>query len=599
MVKPSESTTLDPIPTQSGVKDQKDNKAVATFLKLIRDNDSQKSEIDQKNRLVRDMIESGFEIGEPTGPRRINTKKLYQAFWKTMQRVRLLDFTLHASNRAEHYEKMATDGITTMLRQGGYVSMFRDKAGLFQNGFGYGYAFGTFGTREGKGVPFEFQALANDNVYVDTRATAMRSGSKPVKRAVVITSMTWAEFAADYPEWKDKVMPGRIPRDTYSTELDQAEEQDQNEHDIIEVADGYDSISQTYVRFAGSHCVVMEEITGKEYPFKFMDKTRQEETPYIPVIHFKCMPSFKGFYDHGIFAAIYDLAMLYQKILNQMGNFTVEGVDPVRWISVPAGEASKVFAKWDAALQMRAQGKTPLVPLEYDPANPGGNQINAQALQVNSLINEAQIMFDRIDLEIRRFGIQIDEADNNELATAILADEENANRFVKQVMEMNASEFEFIMKVVIDQIPKTVKESDDTLVQMTTKVLVDEQGEDPFMLDASSVTYGMISKELKEYPYFPKINARSGADMNKLKSAQIARVLQMTQPGTKAYFDLMAQFSHSNDIDQDQFAFGAQRQQPQQQPQGGQPASQDLAPEPSATDALTINPRAAEQTPVF
>lgn len=575
--------TLDPKPNEDVTNDQ-ENKAVKTALKLIKDNFNNKRERDSINETLKDMVEAGFEVKEPNGTRKINVKKLYQAFWKTMQRVKLLDFTLHASQRPEWIEKLTTDGVSTVLRKGGYVSMFRDKGGLFPVGFGYGYSFGVFGTQQ-KGFPFKFFPLDNTNVYVDTRATAMRSGSKPVKKCCVIQSMTWAEFIKQWPKFEEKAGIGKIPRNTVLGELDQDISQTFSDDDVIEVAYYYDISNMNYTIFAGAACTVIEEYNDKDYPFVFNNPDSGEEEPYIPVIHFKCMPSFEGFYDHGIFEAIYDLSVLYNRILNQQSNHTVDGADPIAFFSVPQGGASEIFQKMDMAARMRAQGKRPVVALEYDPSQPNAGRIGAESLQVQSLVNEAQIMFDLIDREIKRLGINLDELESGDVtATQILADEENANRFVKQVMEMNASEFEFIIRVVLDQIPKVIKKSDKTPLQMTTTVRV-EEGDETFEIRADGFTLGQIADELRNHDYFVKVNARSGADNSKLRAAQIARVLQITPQGSPAQFSLTKKFAEANDIDEPLEAFGGQPSAPQEIPEAI----------PSETDPQSFNPRQAEQ----
>lgn len=599
-----EDQTIDPIPQTGGVVSGKDNKAVKTCLQLIQDNQSAKSQEDAKNRMIRDLIEKGFEVREPDGPRRINVKKLYQAWWKTMQRVKLLDFTLHASQREDHWEKITTDGVSTVLRKSGYVSMFVDKGGLFQNGFGYGKGFGLFGTQE-EGFPMKFIPLANDNVYVDARATAMRSGSKPVKKACVISSMSWAEFAGKYPEWAEITEPGAIPREVSSQELDQDYNQTNEEKHFVELARYYDIANKHFVEFAGRECTVNPdpngEMSDEAYPFTFKNRETNEEENYIPVIHFSCLPSFQGFYDHGIFDSIYDLALLYQRIMNMQANYTIEGVDPINWLTVPAGQAGDTLQKMDDAMMMRAQGKKPFAIIEQDASNPGANQISAQSLQVQSLMNEAQMMFDRIDLEIKRFGISLDEPEaGNITATQILSDEENANRFVKQVMEMNASEFEFIINVVLDQIPKVVKKGNKTPLQMTTKVKVPTEDGGEEVIRPDGITLGMLSDELRKHEYFVKVNRRSGADMTKLLMAQANAQFATTQPGTPAYFELQASMAQMRDLDLDAAAFGAQPPAPPQAEQAGPPgqaapAGAPQAEEPGPTEPISFNPRTAQQ----
>lgn len=604
--------TLDPIPLPKAVENDMDNKAVRSALKLIQKNYSAKSKRDVINRTLKNMIENGFVVAEPKGPRKLSMKKLYEAWWKIMQKVKLLDFTIHGSGRPEWMEKIVTDGVSTILRKGGYVAMFRDKGGLFQNGFGYGYAFGWFGTRKAnKGFPFKFQALSNDNVYVDARATSMRSGSKPVKEALVITSMTWADYVTTYPEFEDVTTPGRIPRDNNIAELDQDEVQAWADDNMIEVGYYYSTIHKYFVQFAGKECTIIDELSDKDYPYTFHDSDAGEDTPYIPVIHFACLPSFEGFYDHGIFDSIYDLSVIYGQILNMQTNYTMEGVDPVKFFSVPKGQGGKVIEQMDSWMKMRSQGKTPFAVVEYDPSTSAGSGISAQSMQVQSLMNEAQILFDQIDKEVRRMGWDVDDMDLSGTGPTqyqILADEDNRTRPVIQVMEQNASEQEFIIKVVLDLIPELIKPAkgeidlgtdgqpmmgqdgkpkmktipgDTTPLQMTTKVHIPD-GDQINSVKTDEFTLGDLALELKNFDYFVKINEKSGADQSKLRGAQISRVLQVTPPGTKAYFDLLSQFAQINDMDQDITSFGAG------QPQPGAPGQPPMPVDNAKADAMAL-----------
>ncbi len=60
-----------------------------------------------------------------------------------------------------------------------------------------------------------------------------------------------------------------------------------------------------YTIFAGSACTVLEEYNGKDYPFILTKPNKKEGEAYIPVIHYYCMPSSEGFYNHGIGDALY------------------------------------------------------------------------------------------------------------------------------------------------------------------------------------------------------------------------------------------------------------------------------------------------------
>lgn len=617
------SVTLDTQPKTNKVKSKTLGPNIQHYLKLIQDNEDTKSTVDAKNLLIRDMVERGFEVKELNGPRRINVKKLYQVWLKAIQRIQVLDYTIHGTNRPEYIEQLVTGGVSTVLKKGGYIQMFRDKGGLFQNGLGYGYAFGMFGTRDdkgsSKGFPFKFTAIPNDCVYVDSRATAMRAGNKPATRAGIVTTFTYDQLIKKWPQANGNVLPGMIPRTTEDTNLDQDDAQNLRIDSSVEVFYGWDIVHEDYTIFAGRNCFELERKTGKDYPYVFENKDFGTQEAYIPLIHFTCMPSFKGFYDHGIFDAIYDLAVLYTQIMNMITQQTIDPSNFMKFFSTPKGETGKIFKKIDQAARLMTQGKVGAVALEYDPQNPSANQVGVQSLRVQSMIAEATALFDRIDLEVRRFGLQLDDPAEDALATEINRDEENANRLVRYIMETNASEMEYFLRIVLDQIPKTVKPDkvkkddqgnpiidpitgapvfvagDNTPILLTTKINVPLSNGTEVPVRPDGMTLGKLAQELTEHEYFVKMNEKSGADVSKLRSSQIARVLERTQPGTPAYYALMAQFAAAEDIEQGPESFGMQSQN------GGMPGGAGSLPEqtPSATAPLTFDPRQQTQAPIF
>lgn len=615
--------TLDTAPDTSKVQRKAFSRNVEHYLQLIQDNDSAKTAQDAKNILIRDMVERGFEVKELNGPRRINVKKLYQVWLKAVQRIQVLDYTIHGTNRPEYVEQVVTGGVSTVLKKGGYIKMFRDKGGLFQNGLGYGYAFGMFGTRDdkgsSKGFPFKFTALPNDAVYVDSRATAMRSGNKPVMRAGIVTMFTYDQLIQKWPEAKGQVLPGMIPRTTSDRDFDMSENQEINLSSNVEVFYGYDIVHKDYTVFAGRNCFELEHKSGEtganKYPFTFENKDYGEEEAYIPLLHFTCMPSFKGFYDHGIFDAIYDLSVLYSQIFNMITQQTIDPSNFMKFFTTPKGAAGDVMKKINDAARLMGKGKTGVVALEYDPNNPGAGQVGVQSMKIQSMIEEANALFDRIDLEVRRFGLQLDDTPDDALATEIMANEENANRLVKYIMETNASEMEYFLKIVLDQIPKTVKADkietdeagnpvldmegqpvfkpgDTTPILLTTKIRV-PMGEQEVMVRPDGMTLGKLAQELSEHEYFVKMNEKSGGEQSKLRVRRLENVLARTPVGSAAYYELLSQYAGTQDIDQSAEAFGAQN--------GGMPGG---APTPGsepigATEPQTFNPRKKQQVPAM
>lgn len=544
---------LDPEPNTKVTID-KDNKAVRTALKLIRSTFTVKQQRDQKNKVLRDMIEAGFEVKEPNGARKINLKMLQQAYFQTVSRMQPLDFTIHASQRPEYIEKLTRDGVVTVLKKGGYLTAYEGKGGAFQNAVSYGDSFVMFGTVGTKGFPLKFTPIPNDNVYVDARATTMRGGSKPVKKCAVIMVYTWSEFVEMWPKMAKKAGLGRIPRDDFDLkDQDQKYEQRLNEEDIVEVCYYYDIANMHYVVFAGSACTVIEEKKGDRYPFKFKNKETKQKEPYIPILHMMCMESFEGFYNHGVFEMIYDLCVLYYRILNKNANHVEDQADPYVFFSVPQGRVGEVFQKMDMAARMRAAGKRPIIPMEYDPNNPNASTVQASTpMTTQGMLNEATAIFDLIDKQLRRLGINLDEADftGNPNQLQILAEEKRDNAFTENMMKKNAPEKEFLIKVVLDLIPEVIPKSDKTPLQLRSIVRIDGK-----IVKPEDLTLGELSDELAKHDYFPEIDKLSGAYSPRAEKARILNLMGQASPGSPARSALLTDLARmlGSDLTGDDF----------------------------------------------
>lgn len=241
---------------------------------------------------------------------------------------------------------------------------------------------------------------------------------------------------------------------------------------------------------------------------------------------------------------------------------------------------------------MRTTGKKGYVAMEYDPNSPNSERVTAESLLTGNLYNEWQAVFDRLDQELRRLGINIDELDttSDKTATEILALEENANSFVKQVMEYNATESQFAVEVTMDMIAEFVTKKDKTPLNLAVKIML-ESGSQERM---GQITLGMISEELKVNNYWVNINSRSGAiPSNNVLRAEINSVLPFMQPGSPAWKRAVGKLAQLSNFDADAEEF-LMAQVPEDAPQ----PEESEAPV-SGTDRLTINPRAEQQKPVL
>lgn len=564
------------------------NDGVLGAIDTVQKSWSEKNLRDTKNLAIHSLLEQGFSVQDPTGTRKLDGYVLQQALWRMANRMKPLDFQIHASGRSEANEKIVTNAIAQVMEDGGYLRALRDKGGGFNFSLLFGDAFIMVGTSDNPNIPIAFMPLANSNVYVDNYATTMRSGGpgRNVDKMVVVQSMSYAQVLEKYPEAKGKAGAGSIPRDlNFMKETGRSFLQTQEtQADYTEVAHYYDISNKVYVRFVGSACTVLEDLRGKKYPFV------KDGKPYIPVIHRMCWPAIEGFWNHGIGDMLYKLVIMTRRFLNMAVGHAEDNVYPITLVNVPNQEVSKFFNKLLAAHEMRAQGKKGYVAMEYDPSNPATSRVTAEQLQTPAALSEWAEIYNRLDTEIQRLGINLNEASYgpNTTATQILSEEESQNAFIKQIGEYNATEEKFAVELTLDFIKKFVKKSNDTVVNMPTKVKVD--GED---IKMDSITLGAVADELRKFDYFVKINARTGAvPSNTAQQAQISRLLPLAQPGTKAFGTLAVELAQLNDRDIAMEDFMPPSPTGSPQEIGDKPI-------PTETDRLVMNSKLKEAQPVF
>jgi len=563
------------------------NPSVACALDLLFKNYSEKNERDAKNLLIQELFEEGFIVKNPKGTKKLGSKKLFQALWRTASRMKPLDFTIHGAGRPEINERLVTAGVGTVMDNGGYASALRDKNGAFFKLLMYGDGFIQVGLPEDKvtkkGNTVMFRPVSDSNVYVDAYATAMRSpnNSSSVTKACVIFSYPYDEAKKMYPKLKGQ---GRIPRNNLEIkELERSYVQEAEIEDVTEIGHYYDLVADEYVIFGGRECVELAKYKGDKYPFKMDGES------YIPLIQYSCMPAAEGFYNHGLGGMIYDLAVVSRRLMNMEINHIEDNVYPVTIVNTGQAKASEFFKKLKAAEEMRAAGKKGYVAME---SQNGAVGVQAQSLITQNLVNEWQMIYDILDRELKRMGIFLDEADRsgNPTATQIVAEEESSNSFVKQIMEYNASESKIAVEIVMNLIETTTTAKDNTPLNITTKF---DLG-DGTQIKPDQATLGMVQDELAKNHYFVKVNARTGAiPSTVLQSAQLSRVMSATPPGTTAFYKQLKQLADLNDRDIPLEDFMPQQQAAPAGPEA--PQEMEGGSMPSETDRLMIDPRKPQQ----
>jgi len=562
--------------------------AVKKMLDLINRNVEIKRDYDTKNIAIASLFEEGFNIATPSGAMKVTAQMLQQAMWRTMNKMKPLDFQLHGVGRPEAIEKIMTYGTSFIADKSGLISGVRDKGGVFWNQLLYGDGFYTFGSNpeENSDIPIVFNPIPNSNVYVDPYATSIRAGGygRSATEALAVFSMSWQQAIRLYPKLKKNGTSGTIPREMDShieAETGRSYQQTTRLDDLTEIGYYYNLDTKEYVIVGGSACTVIDKVTGDKYPFM------KDNKPYIPIGQFMCMPSSRGFFNYGLGNLLYRFALLNRKLMNMAYGHAEDSVYPVTLVNVPQGQASAFFNSLREAIKGRSQGKKPLIPLEYDPSNPGSGRVQAQSLLTQSALNEYQFLYDQMSREIRRLGINLDDIEKGSdvTATQIIAEEENSNAFVKQIMEYNASEFQFALEILLDMSKKFISKKNKTVINMPVKIDTGEK-----MMRMDQFTLGDYTDELNKHKYFIKVNSRSGAiPSNIMRQAQISRVLPLLPPGSPQYLSLVQRIAELNDTEIDTSSFRPPAPPALPSPQAGGELSESIL--PSETDVLEINSR--------
>lgn len=542
----STKTTLTNQPNTS-VRNDLSEPVVADAIRLMTDNFSTKNQRDSRNQVIQDIVENNFVLKSPNGAMRISTKKIVQAQWRLLTKMKPLDFTMHGLQASPLEEKLATAAMSTILKKGGYDATFREKNGMAMNLVNYGDAFRFIGPKKEGAYPVEFTMIDNSAVYVDAKATQVRGGSRPCSKMAIVFSASWDKFVQMFPSAKNIAGPGRLPRDNpYYKDTTQSYIQTMRNDEgfLTEWCYYYDLEHKAYCMFAGSGCTIIEEKIGKDYPYVMEEDG--DELAYIPVSHYMGMPASGGFYNHGVLEFIYDLCVLYRRIFNLMSQSVEENVSPLALVNLPNDEADNFFNKLHVAYQERAMGRAAFIPIKQDGLS--NQTATIQPFAIQALINEAEVLFNRIDLELKRIGIYLDEIDTvNPTATEVLANIDKQNEFVRQLMEFNASEVEFELKVALDLAKKTIKTGDKVPLNLTTMVNIDGQ-----MVRPDDLTLGVAKKAFKERNWFFVVNSRTGViPSGTMLRAQLQSVMPLLPQGSGASQEAIRKFANINDMDMD------------------------------------------------
>jgi hypothetical protein len=582
---------------------------VESALSLIGRNSTIHNKHESVWRQIQELFEAGFfTINNPTGTKTISSKLLLQILWKTANKLKIPDTKLYRSGpfaiqrdpkKAEadrivrsQVEEIVTAGVATVIKEGKFLQCMRDKGGVFYKMSLFGDAHLQVGyDNDNSDYPIRFRLGSLSDTYMNNSCTEIRDpvGGLSADEMVVIYRYTMKQFDEDFPVWKGKVAKGEIPRAyRYKKQLEKTWLQTiYDPEDIIEVAYRI-GIDKKMVVFAGSACTVLDKLEGdpkKDLAVGETDKSFpyiMDGKPYIPIIHFKFFPSSEGYYNYGIGHMLCDLAVVMAKMDNMAYSHAGDNIWPINFVNSSQKKTSQLFQDILQAQKVRDAGGRGWVVSD----NPqGGSGVSVESFQSQPITTEWERAFNRLEKQIERMGFHLDSPDlgANPNEMSIMADQEETDAPIKQVVEWNTTAFEEVWLFAMDAIRKFVADDDMTPINSTTELGTAQEN-----TDIRQFPLGWVAEELRKNRYFVVVNSRDGTvPSGVMQKAEINQSMQDLPPGTPAWNKLAVQRAKLNgqDVKLEDLSIPAPAGAPQAQSPGGQAP---LPTETSPLDALAL-----------
>jgi hypothetical protein len=440
------------------------------------------------------------------------------------------------------------------MTEGGLPQCFDEKGGIF-------YKIGLFGDahllvgldKDNSDYPIKFKVGSLSDTYMNNSCTDIRDVVTGLSADGIpmIFRYTKAQFDNDYPEWKDKVCTGEIPRAyRYKKQSEKTWLQTiYDPEDIIEVC-VYNGIDKKHVVFAGSACTVIEKYEGEPAEDKAIGEDDNsypyimDGKPYIPVIHFKFFPSSEGYYNYGIVHMVYDLVVVMAKMDNMAYNHAGDNIWPINFVNSANKKTSQLFQDILQAQKMRQAGGRGWVVSD----NPqGGLGVTVESMQSAPISAEWERAFTRLEKQIERLGFHLDGPDlgANPNEMSIMADQDSADAPIKQIIQYNAQAFKECWLFTMDAIRKFIPDDDMTPINSMTDITIGDS-----KVPMRSFPLGWVAEELRKNKYFVVVNQRDGTiPSGVMKKAELTQTMANMMPGTPAWNKLAVQLAKENGQD--------------------------------------------------
>ena len=460
-------------------------------------------------RVVTDMHAECYDTSDDPNTM-TNPMIIAQTIDRMVEQLRPLDYILRIPNSTKEERQVARDGISQILDESGFVSCLRDDQRGFLSLASTGNTIIMVGSSDEKETPIKFRCLSISQCYFPTSATQLRSksGENDANECLIVFEFPLDEVLERFPQAKGNIEYGDLPEQDGEGKWQNAKDnQDRDREKITQVGMYFNKIKKIHKTFIGRTAWKAEEFKGEKYRWILDGRA------YLPVIWLRAKKLVGELYGVAIGQQNVKLAREDQRRRNMAFRHVENNVYPTRGVRMEEDRFGEFMATVDEAALIRAEGGDPIVRLE--PNDPGG----IETFGSNPLTQEFERMNADTTEQIKRNGTAIQDVDRpaTQTATQTISEERAKTRAAVQIGENNATEYQFVYRLIIDFTRRFTKVTNDTPVATNVKVTLGaaegippEQGQ--IEAPVGEITLGQVASYFKAHKKIVvQEDSRSGA----------------------------------------------------------------------------------------
>lgn len=464
-----------------------------------------------------EMYEEQGDVGDTIGKSYVKGTTLFSAHRSSVGKMRPLQHLLYLHGAPSVLQNIVSGALDLGIKETGLLHALTGRFGAFHRALLHGDSFIMARKTKGKDrYPIAFDAVDVENIWIDPFAVDMQNDSsyQDVDECLITYDYSWDEFVGMYPEAEKKAMAGKLPmnEDEYQESSKFTWNQEEEKEDrVIQVGYYFNKSINRMIVFAGKQATFIED---GELEFKDV-----HGEPIIPVFHFVCFPTPRGFYNWGLAQLLYRYHRAMRQMVNAATSAVINRIDPIYYSNLTEEEQSELDDKVEDAMYQQAQGKG-IVVIGFDKVNGMEKPTELKALVGEQLTGDFERLYQAYEREVQRLGINLDDVAQQAVDTATQATlkEQNANATVVQIMEENARMFERMYSLILDTIRTETEDTnnyylryDEDFVEEDLQIISELYNVPVERLQNMRPTLGFVKRILKEYPHSVDVELRSGA----------------------------------------------------------------------------------------